>query len=41
VHYARYAWRDGRCEAGDCAGEGLIPVPLDLVGGEVRIAVNE
>ncbi len=38
VHYARYGWRDGTCLLGDCAGEGLVPVPLAVENGEVRIA---
>lgn len=28
VHYARYHWDDGRCLSGECAGEGLLAVPL-------------
>ena len=28
VHYARYAWATGACEAGECDGEALTPVPL-------------
>lgn len=28
VHYARYAWDDGRCLSDECAGEGLIALPL-------------
>ena len=28
VHYARYAWATGACEAGECDGEALSPVPL-------------
>ena len=28
VHYARYRWADGACEAGECDGEALIAVPL-------------
>ena len=28
VHYARYAWSTGACEAGECDGEALSPVPL-------------
>ncbi len=28
VHYARYRWADGACEAGECNGEALIAVPL-------------
>lgn len=30
VHYARFRWADGVCEAGECRGEQLIPVPLVL-----------
>ena len=37
VHYARYAWEDGRCLGGECAGEGLTPVPLAVVDGVIRI----
>ena len=28
VHYARYTWATGACEAGECDGEALSPVPL-------------
>lgn len=28
VHYARYRWADGACEAGECDGEALTAVPL-------------
>ncbi len=38
VHYARYGWRDGRCQDGECDGEGLLRVPLDVIAGEVRIS---
>ncbi|MFZ3129202.1 MAG: Rieske 2Fe-2S domain-containing protein, partial [Rhodoferax sp.] len=38
VHYARYRWSDGVCEWGDCEGESLIPVPLDVdADGSIRI----
>jgi nitrite reductase/ring-hydroxylating ferredoxin subunit len=38
VHYARYAWADGACEAGECDGEALITVPLVLdAAGSLRI----
>ncbi|MGI9134539.1 MAG: Rieske (2Fe-2S) protein, partial [Rhodoferax sp.] len=30
VHYARFRWRDGFCETGDCEGESLLSVPLVL-----------
>jgi nitrite reductase/ring-hydroxylating ferredoxin subunit len=39
VHYARYRWSDGVCEFGDCAGESLIALPLDIApNGLVCIA---
>lgn len=39
VHYARYRWADGVCEAGDCEGESLMPVPLEqLADGQLQIA---
>lgn len=42
VHYARYRWQDGACEAGDCAGEPLIPIPLVVAAdGGIRIADND
>ncbi|MBC7617803.1 MAG: Rieske 2Fe-2S domain-containing protein [Candidatus Saccharibacteria bacterium] len=28
VHYARYAWASGACEAGECGDDALSPVPL-------------
>ena len=38
VHYARYRWLDGVCDAGDCAGESLMPVPLEQdEQGQLRI----
>ncbi len=39
VHYTRYRWADGVCDAGECVGEGLIPVPLSVSNsGELSIA---
>ena len=39
VHYARYRWSDGVCDRGDCEGEGLIPIPVQVdAQGAVRIA---
>jgi len=39
VHYARFRWADGLCESGDCKGESLIPVPLEVhADGRVCIA---
>lgn len=40
VHYARYGWRDGRCVSGECDGEGLLPVPLEVSAGMVRISAR-
>lgn len=38
VHYARYRWLDGVCDAGDCEGESLMPVPLEQdEQGQLRI----
>ena len=42
VHYARFRWSDGVCEAGECVGEGLIPVPLVIAAdGQLSIAAAE
>lgn len=39
VHYARFRWSDGWCEYGDCEGESLSPIPLDIdASGTIRIA---
>jgi nitrite reductase/ring-hydroxylating ferredoxin subunit len=39
VHYARYRWSDGVCEWGDCEGEALIAIPLQVdAQGQLRIA---
>ena len=39
VHYAHYRWDDGHCESGECEGESLVPVPLDVAAdGTIRIA---
>lgn len=38
VHYARFRWSDGLCEAGDCEGESLMAVPLEQdEAGQLRI----
>jgi len=37
VHYARYNWEDGLCIAGDCVGEHLVRLPLELVDGQIYI----
>jgi len=41
VHYARYRWEDGYCEAGDCKGESLIAVPVSVdAAGRICIAAG-
>ena len=38
VHYARYRWSDGVCERGECAGEALIAIPVQMdAQGYIRI----
>lgn len=37
VHYARYGLSDGRCLKGDCDGEGLQPVALELRDGVIWV----
>jgi nitrite reductase/ring-hydroxylating ferredoxin subunit len=41
VHYARYRWRDGFCESGDCEGESLMAIPVRVVAGEVLVSEAE
>lgn len=39
VHYARYRWDDGLCISGDCEGESLLAIPVEIdAGGCIRIA---
>lgn len=39
VHYARYRWSDGVCEYGDCEGESLSSIPLQVAdNGQISIA---
>jgi nitrite reductase/ring-hydroxylating ferredoxin subunit len=35
VHYARFRWQDGVCESGDCLGEKLTALPVEICNGEV------
>ncbi len=38
VHYARFRWADGTCESGECEGEGLVAVPLQIdTSGQICI----
>lgn len=42
VHYARFRWSDGVCDRGDCEGDALIPVPVQVdADGMVRIAAED
>ena len=38
VHYARFRWQDGFCEAGECEGESLQSVPLEVQDGKIFVA---
>jgi nitrite reductase/ring-hydroxylating ferredoxin subunit len=39
VHYARYRWSDGVCDKGDCEGEALISIPVQVdAQGHIHIA---
>jgi nitrite reductase/ring-hydroxylating ferredoxin subunit len=37
-HFALFRFEDGLCVEGACEGEALDPVPVEIVGGLVRIA---
>ena len=41
VHYARYGWRDGSCQDGECDGEGLLAVPLEARDDDVVISAPQ
>jgi nitrite reductase/ring-hydroxylating ferredoxin subunit len=38
VHYARFRWSDGVCDYGDCAGESLLSIPINIIGKTVVVA---
>lgn len=38
VHYARFDWESGLCIAGDCEGDYLEKLPIDVVDGQIFIA---
>lgn len=38
-HYARFRWQDGVCEYGDCEGEALQTVGVEVIDGEICLAV--
>ncbi|MCP5269202.1 MAG: Rieske 2Fe-2S domain-containing protein [Zoogloeaceae bacterium] len=35
VHYARFRWDDGVCEAGDCEGDQLAGIAIKIRDGQV------
>ena len=37
VHLARFRWRDGHCESGDCVGEALQALPLRTQDGQLYL----
>jgi nitrite reductase/ring-hydroxylating ferredoxin subunit len=42
VHYTRYRWSDGICDRGECVGEALTAIPLQLdAQGTIRIALPD
>jgi nitrite reductase/ring-hydroxylating ferredoxin subunit len=41
VHYARYRWRDGSCESGECEVAGLLPIRLVVRDGQIEIAAGD
>jgi nitrite reductase/ring-hydroxylating ferredoxin subunit len=41
VHYAKFRWQDGFCEAGDCEGESLQSVPLEVKNGQILVSGNQ
>jgi len=40
VHYARFRWQDGYCETGDCEGESLTAVTIEVVDGVIRFGAE-
>lgn len=34
-HYARFRWHDGMCEFGDCEGDALQAVAIEVIEGKV------
>lgn len=38
VHYARFRWADGVCESGDCEGESLTAVAVEIRDGNILLA---
>jgi nitrite reductase/ring-hydroxylating ferredoxin subunit len=38
VHYAQFRWQNGYCTAGECEGESLQKVPLNIVNRKVLMA---
>ncbi|MBF0177190.1 MAG: Rieske 2Fe-2S domain-containing protein [Magnetococcales bacterium] len=40
VHGARFRAEDGLCTWGDCHGESLLPVPVDVQDGQIFLATQ-
>lgn len=38
VHYSRFRWQDGYCEDGDCQGDSLQAVALQIQAGVISFA---
>ena len=38
VHYARFRWQDGICDEGECVGESLQKVPLEVKNCKILVA---
>ncbi len=38
VHYARFDWHDGTCTDGDCVGDRLTAIPVEIRSGMVVVA---
>ena len=38
VHAARYRWADGVCIQGDCEGESLLKIPVQVHGDKILIS---
>lgn len=37
VHYARFRWQDGVCDDGECVGERLEAIPVEVRGDTVHL----
>jgi len=37
VHYSRFRWQDGYCDEGECVGDSLQAIPIEIRDGEVIV----